>query len=76
MNFVTTRQSLSKLNFALAAPKFFYLFDYFIILAISHAAGRKLSLNQSFLSVCDFPDLLCDDLCRVPERHLAGVLSQ
>ena len=29
MNFVTTRQSLSKLNFALAAPKFFYLFGYF-----------------------------------------------
>ncbi len=32
MNFVTTRQSLSKLNFALAAPKFFYLFDYLDIL--------------------------------------------
>ena len=29
MNFVTTRQSLSKLNFALAAPKFFDLFGYF-----------------------------------------------
>jgi len=32
MNFVTTRQSLSKLNFSLAAPKFFYLFDYLDIL--------------------------------------------
>ena len=42
MNFVTTRQSLSKLNFALAAPKFFYLFNYFIILAICHAAGRQV----------------------------------
>ena len=31
MNFVTTRQSLSKLNFALAVPKFSYLFGYFFI---------------------------------------------
>ena len=45
MNFVTTRQSLSKLNFALAAPKFFDLFNYFIILAICHAAGGGMSLN-------------------------------
>ncbi len=45
MNFVTTRQSLSKLNFALAAPKFSYLFNYFIILAICHAARGGMSLN-------------------------------
>ncbi len=31
MNFVTTRQSLSKLNFALAVPKFSYLFGYYFI---------------------------------------------
>ena len=37
MNFVTTRQSLSKLNFALAVPKFSYLFGYFFILVIFQA---------------------------------------
>ena len=41
MNFFTTRQSLSKLNFALAAPKFSYLFDYFRIFAICLRPGGQ-----------------------------------
>ncbi len=42
MNFVTTQHSSSKLGSVFAAPKFSYLFNYFIILAICHAAGRQV----------------------------------